>query len=417
MVNALSSRRILGTALAVVVLTLSGCSTISDWFADEEELEIRRLTPIEAKFEAKRVWDKDISGGVGSYYSRLRPAVGYDKVYAASRHGIVAAFDEASGKQVWKRDFAIKENDGYLSFISNLWDSGLAAKISGGLTVAYDSVFFGTENGEVFALDAQTGETKWKTSVKGEVIAAPSVDENVLVVNTGSGHLFALDASTGKDLWNFESDVPALSLRGISPPVAINGGAIVGTATGKLVVNILASGQTAWEATVSAPSGAIELERIVDIDSAPLVVGGIIYAISFDGTLAAVELRSGRIIWKREYKSFRRVSIDGNSLFVTDVNSNVYSIDRRNGVELWSQTSLKKRNLTEAEPVGDYLVVGDGFGFLHFLDKADGKIVARSDIGGDDTDEGIYVAPVASGNRLYTQTREGELVALDVPQS
>ena len=103
-------------------------------------------------------------------------------------------------------------------------------------------------------------------------------------------------------------------------------------------------------------------------------------------------------------------------MYVTDVNSNIFKIDRRNGVELWSQNGLKKRNLTEAEPIGDYVVLGDKYGVLHWLNKSDGKIVSQLDIGGDDEDEGIYTAPVVSGKRLYTMTREGELFALEMPQ-
>jgi outer membrane protein assembly factor BamB len=158
-----------------------------------------------------------------------------------------------------------------------------------------------------------------------------------------------------------------------------------------------------------------ELERIVDIDSEPLVAGGNVYVISYDGTLASVELRTGRIIWKREYKSFRRLSLSGSTLFLVDVNSNVFALDSRNGVELWSQGALKQRLLTGVTPVGDYLVAGDKFGYLHWFDQSDGKIVARLEVGSDDEDEGIYHSPVVDGDIIYTQTRDGKLVAIKTP--
>jgi outer membrane protein assembly factor BamB len=145
------------------------------------------------------------------------------------------------------------------------------------------------------------------------------------------------------------------------------------------------------------------------------VVGGSIYVISYDGTLASVELRTGRVIWKREYKSFRRMSLSGSTLYLVDVNSNVYALDSRNGVELWSQGALKQRLLTGATPVGGYVVAGDKYGFLHWFDQADGKIVARLEVGDDDEDEGIYHSPVVDGNILYTQTRDGKLVAVQTP--
>jgi outer membrane protein assembly factor BamB len=388
---------------------------VANWFYDEDELEVRRLKPIESKFTPVQKWSKDLGDGVGSYFSKLKPAVNYGKIFAADRQGVIAAYDQETGKQVWLRNLATYKEEGLTASVKKLWSSGIPAKIAGGVSVAYETVFFGTENGEVIALDANTGEQKWITTVKGEVLASPAVDAGVVVVNTGSGFVFALDASSGEELWKHESDVPPLSLRGVSAPSAANGGAIIGTATGKLVVNIIESGQSAWEQVISAATGVTELERIVDIDSQPLVANGIIYVISYDGTLAAVEMRSGRVIWKREYKSYRTLSMSGSSLFVVDNNSYLYALDIRNGVELWSQGSLKKRLLTGATPVGDYIVAGDKYGYLHWFDQADGKIVARLGVGEDDEDESIYTDPVADGDMLYTQTRDGKLVAIETP--
>jgi outer membrane protein assembly factor BamB len=394
---------------------LSSCTTISNWFYDDEELEIRRLKPIEAQFTPTETWSVELGAGIGKFYSKLSPAVAYDKVFAANRQGIVRAYDQATGKKVWSKDFATYDEEGVTSGISKLWSNGVSAKIAGGVSVAYETVFFGTENGDVIALDANTGEQKWITRVKGEVLAAPAIDAGIVLINTGSGFIFALNADSGEEVWSSESDVPPLSLRGVSSPTAVNGGAIIGTATGKLIVNILETGQTAWEQVISAATGVTELERIVDIDSEPLVAAGNVYVISYDGTLAAVELRTGRVIWKREYKSYRRMSLSGSTLYLVDVNSNLYALDSRNGVELWSQGALKKRLLTGVTAVGEYLVAGDKFGYLHWFDQADGKIVARLEVGGDDEDGSIYHSPVVDGDTLYTQTRDGKLVAVKTP--
>jgi outer membrane protein assembly factor BamB len=394
---------------------LSSCTTISNWFYDEEELEIRRLKPIDAQFTPTESWSVELGDGIGKFYSKLKPAVAYDKVFAANRQGEVSAFDQVTGKKVWSKNFATFDDKGLTSGISKLWSNGLSAKIAGGLSVAYETVFFGTENGEVVALDTNTGEQKWITTVKGEVLAAPAIDSGIVLINTGSGFIFALNADDGEEVWSSESDVPPLSLRGVSSPAAVNGGAIIGTATGKLVVNILETGQTAWEQVISSATGVTELERIVDIDSEPLVAGGNVYVISYDGTLAAVELRTGRVIWKREYKSYRSMSLAGSTLYLVDINSNVYALDSRNGVELWSQGALKQRLLTGVTPIGNYLVGGDKFGYLHWFDQADGKIVAQLEVGDDDEDEGIYHSPVVDKDNLYTQTRDGKLVAVKTP--
>lgn len=407
--------------LLVLLVNLSGCSVIptwmdpTTWFEDDEEAEIRVLKPISERFKPTIVWDDSVGDGVDYYFSRLTPVVAYDKVFAASRQGQVKAFEQTSGKQLWKIDLAEYRDEGMFSSVSQLWSDGVSARLSGGITAAYQKIFFGSENGVVFAMDVDSGKLAWQAKVRGEVLAAPAVDEGVVIVNTGAGVMHALDAETGEQRWIYESEVPALSLRGVAQPSIASGGAIVGTASGKVAVVLIENGQILWEQTIAAASGATELERLVDIDSQTIVFGGIVYVVSYNGTLAAVELRSGRVLWKREYHSYRRMTIDGNFLYVVDANSQVYALDRRNGIERWSQPSLRERELTSATPVSDYVVVGDRYGFLHWLDKTSGEIVARLDFGGDDEDNSVYVEPVVSGDIIYAVTREGDIAAIRTP--
>ena len=159
--------RVMGMALAISV-TLSGCSTVSDWFADEEELEIRRLKPIDAKFTPSVKWDRDIGDGVDHYFSRLRPVYAYENLYAADRHGSVVAMNPENGDVLWERNFAVFEGDGWWDSIARLWRSGASARI-GGISVADRLLFVGTENGAVMALDYETGETKWEASILARV--------------------------------------------------------------------------------------------------------------------------------------------------------------------------------------------------------------------------------------------------------
>jgi len=153
-------------------------------------------------------------------------------------------------------------------------------------------LFVGTENGEVLAINQAGGSRAGRTKVPREVLAAAATDSGIVVVNTVAGILLGLDANTGEIKWQNESDVPPLTLRGVSAPAAANGGAIVGLATGRLQVSIIDSGLTAWEQVIAKPSGATELERIVDIDSKPLVFGGTVFIVSYGGSRSAVELRS-----------------------------------------------------------------------------------------------------------------------------
>ncbi|MDT0595864.1 outer membrane protein assembly factor BamB [Glaciecola petra] len=400
----------------VLSLLLSGCTTMSNWFKDDEEIEIQTLPEITMAFEPQIIWQESLGDGIENYYSQLSPAIAYGKVFASDREGSVMAFDPETGDDLWERVVSRKSRERKLTNLYGLFAGTISAKVSGGLIAAYDLVYFGTEDGDIYALNQEDGTVKWKTTLSSEVVSHPAVDAGILVVNTVSGTLVGLDAYTGEIKWQNESDVPPLTLRGVSSPAAAAGGAIVGLANGRLRVSILDSGLTAWEQVIAKPSGATELERIVDVDATPLVFGPNVYTVSYGGALASVELRTGSVVWSRDYASYRNVTIAGNRLFVTDNKSNMFAIDRRNGVELWSNGQLRRRDLTAATPVGDYVVAGDKFGFLHFFTQDEGKYVARIEVGDDDEDESLYHAPVFQDGVLMVQTRDGELTRVSIPE-
>ena len=291
------------------------------------------------------------------------------------------------------------------------FDAKSSALLSGGPVTGINKVFIGSENGEVFAFDAQTGVLSWQSKIKGEVITKPALDSGILVVNSASGALKAFNASNGEDAWEVEQDVPPLSLRGISTPTINSGGVILGTASGDVSVYILENGQLGWTAALGEATGTTELARVVDVDAAPLAYGDKIYAISSRGNLAAIDLRSGRILWKRQYSSYRQIAIAGNTIFLTDVKGHVFAVDRNNGLEKWSNLSLTNRNVTGPAVVGDYIVVGDFEGYLHWLKRDTGEFVARHEV----DSSGIYATPTVSNDILFVQSRDGDLEAIKTP--
>ena len=141
--------RTIGMALAVSI-TMSGCSTISDWFADDEELEIRRLKPIEAKFTPKLVWDRDIGDGV-IITSLLRPV--YNKLSLPIDMAPLSR-GTLSRESVGEKDFTVS-----LDMLSSVTNFGVAVRLRiGGIAVADRHVFIG-EKRYVAAMDAETGES------------------------------------------------------------------------------------------------------------------------------------------------------------------------------------------------------------------------------------------------------------------
>lgn len=384
-----------------ILMGLAACSSTED-----ESTRVADLPEIKSQFRPKVLWSQGLDG-VDHYYSRIKPFVAYDKVFTASRMGDAQAFDVNTGKSIWQVD--LTDVEGKRGF----FDKRHSALLNGGPVAGGKKVFYGSENGILYALDAETGEFLWQANVKGEIVAAPAYDVNVVVVNTVSGILKAFDANTGESLWQIDQDVPPLTLRGVSAPAMVPGATIIGTPSGMLSVYLLDKGQPAWSVEVGEPTGSTELERVIDVDSKPLVFGDKVYAISARGNLVAVELRSGRVLWQRQYSSYRQLAIDGNTIYLTDVKGHVYAVERTNGLEKWSQIALTNRQVTGPAILDNYIVVGDFEGYLHWMNKETGQFVAQSHV----DSSGIYTTPTVHDNVLFVQSRDGDLEAIQVPKN
>ena len=390
--------------IAVAFLITFGISACSSTDEIDETLPVE-LTEINEQFEPEVLWEENIGGGAEDHFSRITPIVAYDKLFTSNRAGDVAAIDLETGDEIWTAD--LSDIDSTRGF----FQSRTSALISGGVVAGINKIFLGSENGKVFALDAETGKLDWQANIKGEVLSTPAIESGVLVVNTSSGVMKAFNASNGEELWKIDQDTPALTLRGISSPSISSGGVFIGTPDGNLSVYILENGQQGWSAVVGEPSGSTEFERVIDVDSSPVVFGDKIYSISSRGNLVAVELRTGQIAWKRKYSSYTDLLVTASTIYLTDIKGHIFAVDRLSGTEKWSQLSLTNRDVTAPVEVKDYIVVGDYEGYLHWLDSSTGEIVSRHE-----TDSsGTHVAPIVYKGILYSQARNGDLQAIETP--
>ena len=96
-------------------------------------------------------------------------------------------------------------------------------------------------------------------------------------------------------------------------------------------------------------------------------------------------------------------------MVVTDPTGKVWGLDRNSGGSLWQQDGLAYRNTTAPAVQGDYAVVGDLEGVIHWLRLNDGAFAARSSVGGAVTGQ-----PAVADGILVVQTIEGQLAAFSI---
>lgn len=380
-------KQAISVALAVGILT--GCA------GDEDTIQMAPLPVVESSFVPVQSWNGKVGSGIDHYFSKLRPALGYGKLFVADRDGVVKALDPDTGAVIWEQDL----------------ETDFSARLAGGITLSYGKVFIGSENAEVIALDEETGELSWRAAVEGEVLSKPLVDEGLVIVNTSRGILQALDANTGDSKWQLGSEVPTLTLRGDSSPVSIAGGVFWGQANGRLAGALMGNGQLLWQQPIGSPKGATEIDRLVDVDATPVIAGERLYAVGYNGNLVSIDLRTGQPAWKRSYSSATDFVIEGNQLFLITEQDHIIAVDIRSGTELWSNNALEYRLLSAPTIIDGYLVVGDSEGYLHWLDPVSGDFVAQQEVDGG----GIAVPPLVLNDGYLVITRDGRINKMQMP--
>lgn len=372
----------------LLVLPLSGCTWLTDWFAGKDNSEPPTpLTEVAAKIDVEQLWSRSVGSGSEEKRLGLRPAVAGDVAFAAGRKGDVMAVDLSSGEQTWRTE--------------------TEAGISAGPGYGDGLVLVGTTDARVLALRADNGEIAWEAQVSSEVLSPPRSEEGVTVVHTIDGRVAGLSAADGKRLWIYDRSAPVLTLRGTSAPALERGVAVAGFDSGQVAALALRDGRALWERSIAIPSGRSELERLVDIDSDPVIADGVVYVTTFQGRIAALSLDAGQLLWAREMSSYAGLDVGADQVFVTDDTGQVWALDRRTGATYWKQDKLRYRSVTRPAVVGDYVVVSDFEGYLHWLSQDDGRLLARSRA----HDSGVTAPPLAVAGELLVLANNGELSA------
>lgn len=388
--TAMARTTLLRTAMVTLacVLALGGCTTVKGWFGGKSSKELKpaELTQIVPTVQVAKLWSVSAGKGEGHLGTRQGPTIADGHVYAAAIEGGVSALDLRTGQSIWR----------YASELPLSSSPGAGD----GLVVV------GSLEGDVIALDAATGTEKWKAKVGTEVVAAPAIGQGLVLVHSNDGRVTAFDATTGERRWFWSHETPTLSVRGDSSPLLGPGFAFIGNDDGTLTALTLSNGREVWEQTVAAAEGRSELDRMADIDGTPVLEDTTLYATSYKKKTMAIDGPSGRPLWSHDSGGPGKVAVSSDRVVVSDPGGVVWGLDKSTGSALWQQDALLRRDLSAPAIQGDYAVVGDYKGVLHWLNLSDGAFAARMETG-----DAVRATPASSDGILVVQTVKGELSA------
>lgn len=284
------------------------------------------------------------------------PTVHEGTIYIGSGDGHLYAVDDATGAERWR--FA------------------MGGAVDATPTVADGTVYALSRAGVLHAVNAGDGSPRWEFRTAGEerldfwdfYLSDPLVHEGMVVFGSGDGNVYALDRETGAELWRFATG-------GIvhAAPVADDRHVYVGGFDGALYALSLDSGEPAWtfqaEGNPHFPLG--ELQR------GPALHDGVLYVGSRDYHLYAVDAADGKLLWKLEESGGWIIAtplVEEHSIyFGASDGERFYAADRADGMVRWA-IPVQTRVFGSAVRVQDLLVFGGFNGKLFAVDADDGQV-------------------------------------------
>lgn len=379
------------TLVFMALIGLQACTPVQDYMLGKDNTpQPAPLKEIKPKVKVATNWTVPVGKkNPDSSYHKMKPVVRGDVIYSASPDGQVQAMNLKTSKVLWSRN--------------------LGSGIVSGPTVAEGMIALGTDNSTLMILNQSTGKDIWQQKLSNEILAKPIISHQKVIAKAIDGNLYAFDLVNGEKLWVADHGAPSLILKASSSPVVLGDLVLVGYSDGKLDAVNIESGQVVWQRSIAYPSGASDVERLVDIDADPIVKDEVAYLATYQGYIGALSLKDGQFLWRKPASTYKNMVLFGNTLYMTDAEDVLWSIDSKSGRVNWQQQKLKARGLTEPVMVDSHLAVADKTGLVHIISPKTGEIIGRSQVSG-----AVISSPMVASNKLYIQTANGMLNQLSV---
>lgn len=288
--------------------------------------------------------------------------------------------------------------------------------VGGGVAVDDGTLFVASGFGFVVAMDASTGDEKWRSPLGAPVTSSPTVRDGQVFVVTQNNEVFALSAATGDVEWSDQAI--AESARVLSSPsvAAIEDLVVAPFSSGEVIAYLSANGRRLWNDGLNRAGRFTPISSINDIASRPVLNQGLVYAASQSGILAAIDGRTGRRVWQQNIGSIFAPALVGEYMFVAGVDGQIACLSKTSGAVIWAvqlpefeKAEKKRGKISYAGPIitSNKVVVASSTGDLVAISPQTGEETARLNLG-----DKVFLEPIAVGDRLIILTDEGRLIAV-----
>jgi outer membrane protein assembly factor BamB len=363
-------------------------------------------SPANAAGEAtlERQWRGGIGAGSDENVRLAAPpVVSEGKLFFLDAEHRVHAVDAASGDRLWTERLRPEDSD------DNRARGGGVAAIGG-------RVFVTTGFGFAVALDAANGSEVWRVNGGAPFHSAPTVAGGRVFATTNDSEVMAVDVATGEVQWTHQAIAEPARIFSASSVAVDSETVIAPFASGELTALLAANGRRLWTDSLSRTGRLTSLSAINDIAGRPVVDGGVVYAASHSGVLAAVDIRTGQRVWSRAFASTQTPCVSGDVIYAVSVDGELVAFDRASGNIYWVRQLRRFEDEEDRSGrvawtgpimVGSKLILANSLGEVVAVSPQNGTITATADV-----DDPVFIPPITANGSIYLVTDDAQLVVL-----
>lgn len=323
----------------------------------------------------------------------------------------------------------VYDAEGIAAFTKVKWTFRTSGQVISSPAVSGGTVYVGSTDGSLYAVDRETGTQKWKFEAKSRIASSPAVAGGLVYFGAYDGNFYAVDAATGQVKWKFKTNgerrFSAKHLDGLQPaaetmpdlwdcylssPAVWNGRVYFGSGDGNVYALDAASGALKWR----FQTGDV-------VHASPAIADGTVFIGSWDTYFYALDAATGDVRWRfktgEDPANHNQVGIQSSAAVADGMvyfgcrDSHLYALDEKTGALKWSK--FANGTWIIASPAvsgGKVYVTTSDTGELFALDGRTGVVEFTLSFQGWPA----FSSPAIAGDMLYVGTFAGRLNAVDL---
>ncbi len=391
-------------ALVSEIVTLPAPRELSDGWPQAGSRASKAIGHIDVASELDVAWRASVGNGSDRKSALTTPPVASaDTIYTIDSRQTIIATNADNGRRKWSEKLESgNRRDG--------------TGIGSGLGLDGNTLVIASAYGFVAALDATSGAELWRTSTEAPMTGSPTIKDGRVFVSSNNNEVLALDLNTGAVLWSDQAIAETARVLGSPSPAAVEDIVVAPYSSGEVIAYLASNGRRLWSEALASTGQFTPISSINDIGARPILGGGLVFAASQSGVLAAIDGRTGNRVWQQPIGTTQAPALAGEYLFVVGVDAELACIKAGTGQVVWVQELEKFKKPAKQQGRITYAgpVIANG---RILVASSKGELIAFDPQTGDETDrlklgDPVYIEPIAVQDKLLILTDDARLIAI-----